>query len=122
MDAPAEFEIEVSDRSSDGIELRAVELRGDVDLAHADEVTQTLLSEDCRRAGGVLLDLTGVEFMDSSGLRSVLVAVEQLECPLVAVVAPGSPVARLLELTEVGDRVPSHPDESAAIAALTESA
>jgi hypothetical protein len=58
--------------------------------------------------------------MDSSGLRAVLVSIEELDCPLAAVIAPGSAVARLIEVTEVGPLLASYPTQEEALAALPE--
>jgi anti-sigma B factor antagonist len=115
---PPEFEIHPEDNHADGRVVAILRVIGEVDLAHADELTEQLLSERCRGADAVLLDLSGLEFMDSSGLRSVLIAAEELECPLVAVVSGGSAVERLLDLAEVGDRLQRFPDDAAALAAL----
>jgi anti-sigma B factor antagonist len=115
---PAEFGIETRSRDQDGRDLAIVHVKGEVDLAHADDLAAELLSDGCRGAAGVVLDMSELEFMDSSGLRAVLVAVEELECPLVAVVAPGSSISRLFELAEVGERLGTFPDEDAAVASL----
>jgi anti-anti-sigma factor len=115
---PPEFKIQPEDSRVDGKAVAILRLVGEVDLANADELTEQLLSERCRGADAVLLDLTDLEFMDSSGLRSVLIAAEELPCPLVTVVSPGCAVDRLLELAEVGDRLRRYPDDAAALAAL----
>jgi anti-sigma B factor antagonist len=66
-----EFRIE-EDRRDGQVILR---LRGELDLASADQVQQRL---DALQAAGeaVLLDVDGLLFMDSSGLRVVLQAAE----------------------------------------------
>jgi anti-anti-sigma factor len=113
-----EFEIRPEESRENGRAVAILRVLGEVDIAHADELAGELLSERCRGASAVLLDLSQLEFMDSSGLRSVLIAAEELPCPLVAVVAPGSSVERLLDLAEIGDRVQRYPDDAAALAAL----
>jgi anti-sigma B factor antagonist len=113
-----EFEIRPEDSQVDGRAVAILRVVGEVDLANAGELTEQLLSERCRGADAVLLDLSNLDFMDSSGLRSVLIAAEELPCPIVTVVAPGSSVSRLLDLAEVGDRVRRFPDDAAALAAL----
>ena len=55
-----------------GADEAAVGPRGELDLASVDELTQEV--EDLWAAGSrrVLIDLTALEFIDSSGLRSLL--------------------------------------------------
>lgn len=104
-----------------GIRLAAV--CGDVDLDGCDEVERSLAP--AREGGGpLLLDLTGVRFMDSSGLHLVLrlwggLAREGRE---LAIVCPTGEVRRLFELTQVDRRLGLHPTRAAAIAALGGSA
>jgi anti-sigma B factor antagonist len=86
---------------------RAVVVRaeGEVDLANADKLAAALRSggaEDASRR--VILDLLGVPFMDSSGLKALLVGSAELGERLSLVLSPGAPVGRLLDLAEVRDR------------------
>jgi anti-anti-sigma factor len=112
------FELTTEMRGSDSGEVALVRAVGDVDLATSDELVTELATEACRTSAGVVLDLTEVPFMDSSGLRAVLVSVEELDCALAAVVRPGSAVARLIEVTEVGGLLPNYATEDEALAAL----
>jgi anti-anti-sigma factor len=115
-----EFELTTEMRSSDAGEVALVRASGDVDLATADGLAAELASDACRASAGVVLDLTEVPFMDSSGLRAVLVSIEELDCSLAAIVQAGSAIARLIEVTEVGGRLPSYATEEEALAALPE--
>jgi anti-sigma B factor antagonist len=97
---PSGFSISVSD--SDGRAVVAV--RGELDLATAPELEQAVL-ERLDAGQDVILDLRGLQFMDSSGLR-VLVAAHARASdggPDFAIVRPpaGSEVAKILEIAGV---------------------
>jgi anti-anti-sigma factor len=85
--------------------VAVVRAEGEIDLSNADEFAAALTSDECARSSAVVLDLLSVPFMDSSGLRSLLVAAKELEGELVLALQPGSPVLRLLELAEVSERI-----------------
>jgi anti-anti-sigma factor len=78
----------------------AVVVRGDIDLATAPE-----LEAVCETSNGRLaLDLSGVRFMDSSGLRSLFRLRDV--CDALVLVAPSAVVRRLLALTSLTDTFP----------------
>ena len=56
--------------------------------------------------------------MDSSGLKQLLAASNELRDRLVVVLGPGSPVHRLLDLAEIADRIVVAASEDEAVAAL----
>ena len=95
---PEEFSIAASDR--DG---RAhLTLRGELDLATAPELEQ-LVNEHIDAGQEVVVDLRGLEFMDSSGIR-VLVAAHaragRTGARLFVVrPAPGNAVAKIVEVS-----------------------
>jgi anti-anti-sigma factor len=116
------LEISVDQRAAGAGQIAVVRAQGEVDLGNAEELAAALRSEACERSDGVVLDLLGVPFMDSSGLRVVLVAAGELTPALVIVLSPGSPVRRLFELAEVADRLPAYATEDEAIDALADRA
>ena len=104
MDEPAEaFRIEES--RTDGAVVLA--LHGELDLASADGVQQRL---DALAAEGtpVRLDLDGLSFMDSSGLRVVLQAAERSRASGWAfTLTPGSEQVRsLFDSAGITSRLP----------------
>lgn len=76
-----------------------VHLRGEVDVATADQVTEAV----AHVAGSVVLDLSGVSFMDSSGVRALVETkrAAEAEGQTFAIACPSSPVARLLDLIDL---------------------
>lgn len=100
---PEDFTIRES-RSDD---VAVLALRGDLDLASADSVTARLHRH--RDAGQpVILDLDALEFIDSSGLRVILQAVEdsRREGWSFRVTEGSAPVRRLLEAAGLTGRLP----------------
>lgn len=73
-----------------------VRVDGEVDLSTASQVEHALEGAGDRLA----LDLAGVSFMDSTGLRLLIEAGQTHEMVLVA---PSEPITKLLDLTKLGD-------------------
>jgi anti-sigma B factor antagonist len=95
---PEEFSISADERAG-SVHLT---LRGELDLATAPELEQ-LVTEHLDTGDEVVVDLRGLEFMDSSGIR-VLVAAHaraaRVGTRLVIVRPPtGSPVAKIVEVS-----------------------
>lgn len=108
----SQLDITISDDGPDGVLV--VRAEGEIDLGNADRLADELASDRARAARAVIIDLLGVPFMDSSGLRVVLHAQRELEPELALVLQPGSPVLRLLELAEVSGRIRIFPNVEAA--------
>ena len=85
-------------------ERRVLRLAGDFDLSNAPQAAEALAGA-CDGAGRVELDLSGVRFMDSSGLHTLVSARRRADrdgCALV--VGPVSDeVRQVLELTRTLD-------------------
>jgi anti-sigma B factor antagonist len=80
-----------------------VAIHGEVDVAAVPALERALEAAIETTAGGFVVDLSGVEFMDSSGLLAILNARGLLarEERALAVVCPASPVRQLLEVAGV---------------------
>jgi anti-sigma B factor antagonist len=79
--------------------------RGDVDLEHSPKAREVLL--DCvKRGSKVLVDLSGVSYIDSSGVASLVEAFQRARKSGVtfALVSVNAPARRVLELARL-DRV-----------------
>jgi anti-sigma B factor antagonist len=95
---PEEFSISATER--DG--ALHLSLRGELDLATAPELEELL---DRRLVAGteVVIDLRGLEFMDSSGVRVLVAGHAQASRAGTRLVLvrpePGSPVAKIIEVS-----------------------
>jgi anti-sigma B factor antagonist len=87
-----------------GVRIRLV---GELDLATSPELDRLLDELAGNGHSQLLIDLTGVEFMDSTGLASILRALDAARHNGHRLsVRRGSPqVQRLFELTGIGDRL-----------------
>lgn len=104
---PNPLDIEVQDPGS-GSE-RTVVVRGEVDLDSSDQLSRALSDTVAAVGEGpsarVHLDLAGVGYMDSTGLRAVLMARDELRQRdgSLDVVAASAIVRRLIEITGLHD-------------------
>ena len=86
--------------------LRLV-VRGEVDMTSGDRLERELRASEEREPAALVLDLTQVEFLDSTGLQLVLDAdIRAREAGRRFVVAAGDgEAARVFALTQVADRL-----------------
>ena len=108
--------LEVVAPEAEGVAVLAV--GGEVDLANADDLALALQAPGVADAAAIVLDLSDVTFLDSSGLRVVLIAAREHGDRFATVVADESAVARLFSLVEVSDRLTVARSRSEALAAL----
>jgi anti-sigma B factor antagonist len=94
------------DTRSDGA-VHVVEIVGDLDLAATGLLEGALADAEAARPDVLVLDLRGVEFMDSSGLRSVIVAAQRAEkdARRFALVPGQKQVMRVFEITRMEERL-----------------
>ena len=98
--------LEVRDQR-DG-DRHVIALNGEFDLDGVPHVNEQLRRAEATDARQIVLDLTGLEFMDSSGIRLILEAQARSRAAgnrLVLTCGPG-PVQRLFDLTDVTSRLP----------------
>lgn len=89
--------------------VRTLAVTGEIDLSNVAAVEDRILDATSNDLLGLVLDLTGVEYLDSTGLKllfTLAVRLEISQITLELVVAPGSSVQRVLELSGVGESVP----------------
>ena len=102
----------------DGAKIARVQLVGEVDLANADQLTEAFESPECAGADGILLDLRELGFMDSSGLRVVLLAAQERQGRFATILGKGSAVSTLFEMVDVAERLNVVASEEEAVTRL----
>jgi anti-anti-sigma factor len=105
-----EFEV-LEDEMADG--TRRLALRGELDMISSPEVVARL--EELKQQGvAVRLDLTGLTFMDSTGVRALYTAVKtaQDESTALQIVPPQGEPWRVLEITGLHRILPFVTDEA----------
>jgi anti-sigma B factor antagonist len=82
-------------------------MAGDLDLASAEVLQQTLLAIEKDRPSTLYLDLSGLGFMDSTGLRLILQASERAKKALsrLVLVAGRESVQRVFRVTGMQERL-----------------
>ena len=93
--------------------------RGELDIGATPRLSTVLAMAGASRGGRLVLDLAGVDFIDSTALGTILKAASELEesSTALAVVAPDGPVRRLLEVTNLTGRFALYPTRAEALAA-----
>ena len=103
---------------ADGYELLAA--RGEIDIATSPRLIALLNEAVTDTTGAVIVDLSAVEFMDSTGLALLIRAQRRLSRRGrgFAVVCPEGPVKRIFELTDMVEKLHVEPSrETAALSA-----
>jgi anti-anti-sigma factor len=92
---------------------------GELDIGATSEMSAIFAMSAAGPQDAVVLDLTNVDFIDSSALGTILRAAQQLERAnkRMHVVAPEGPVRRLLEITGTASRFTLHSSRESAVAA-----
>ena len=82
----------------------SVAVTGEVDASNADRARLAILDAARKHSAKLEVDLAGVAFMDSSGLRAIADASRALESPGAGLVLCNVPrqVLRLLAITDIG--------------------
>jgi anti-anti-sigma factor len=96
-------------------------ITGELDISNAGRLQQAIAGEIDERAAGLVLDLAGLEFMDSSGVHMLFELARRLHVVrrgFALVLSPGSAPSRVLELSGSLPMEWVHPTEEAAIAAV----
>jgi anti-sigma B factor antagonist len=84
-----------------------IALTGELDLAGAAALEQELARPEAETAAAIVLDLRGVAFMDSSGLRVIAVSSQRAHESgrRLALVPGGDQVMRVFEITRMRERL-----------------
>ena len=106
-------------RERSGIVMAVVE--GEIDLSNAPGLLIELSAAVPNGARGLLLDLTGLEFLDSSGVHMLYDVAERLatrQQRFAVVLEPGAPPRRAIELSGVEPAAWLHAEQASALSAL----
>jgi anti-anti-sigma factor len=105
MGVPEQLQIEVR-HARDRVILA---LTGELDMASADLLQQAIDSDGLQGEAMLVLDLQQLQFVDSTGLRIILMALERCrERQQEFAITPGSQqVQRLLSVTGVAEHLPT---------------
>jgi anti-sigma B factor antagonist len=90
---------------------------GEVDLATARGLEQSLLDVTADRPDGVIVDLTGCSFLDSRGLGALIATRARLERPnrRLALVLSNPSLLRIVRITGFDELFEIHPSLGAAV-------
>jgi anti-sigma B factor antagonist len=88
-------------------DVTVVALSGEFDLASVEEFERAIGKLEASGARVLLVDLSGLEFMDSSGLRALVMADRRARAAARRLaIVPGPPaVRRVFEITQLDDRL-----------------
>jgi anti-sigma B factor antagonist len=98
---PGQLQIEASTRADTVL----LSLRGELDLTSAPVFDRELRAAEATNPRRVVIDLSGLEFMDSTGLRALLLARERAQSDGHELALRRGPrqVQRVLELTKTAE-------------------
>lgn len=93
----------ITDKSDYGNDWVSLSVSGEIDLATVDQLEQDLKDLQESGSGNLAVDLTGADFMDSSGLRCLVMADRAFRDAgrRFALVVSNGPISRLIELSGV---------------------
>jgi anti-sigma B factor antagonist len=111
--------------SGDGPEgVRVVRVVGEVDMSHEEELQAELRTAIESGARGVVVDLTECEFIDSTGVRALLLSREAQQPEegdeRLAVAASSEQILRILTVMGIDKAIPIRPTVDEASSALSD--
>jgi anti-sigma B factor antagonist len=112
--ADAVLSLAVERSRVDGYELLAVE--GELDIATAPRMIAALNESFARLDLPLIVDLSNVDFMDSTGLALMMNAYRRVKRrgQGFAIVCPGGPISRVFEIADMVDSLHVFPDLASA--------
>jgi anti-sigma B factor antagonist len=101
-------------------QLTVMTLKGDLTVEHADALRRAAQARLEAQIRDFVLDVTGMEFVDSKGLETLLWLQEQCGERLgqIRLASPTDNVAKILEITRLAPRFDCHTDVESAIKSL----
>jgi anti-anti-sigma factor len=117
-DGSNRLDIDVERRDSGSSRVSWVRVRGELDLANSDDLATALRSRSCEDSDVLVLDLRELQFMDSSGVRVVLLYAEERKPAVRMVIEPGSAISKLFDVINVDRHVSVADDEEEAMSGI----
>jgi anti-sigma B factor antagonist len=117
------FSANILDVREDGHRgAQAMELLGELDAASAPALRERLAEVATRGSGPLVIDLSGLDFIDSTGLSVLLNGKRRLSRKGrgFAIVCPPGHVRRILEVTQLLDTLGCHKSTAEAFVSLAE--
>jgi anti-sigma B factor antagonist len=103
--------------------VRVVTIRGEVDMSHEDELRAELRRAVAAGTDGIVVDLTECEFIDSTGVRALLLSREaqhaKEDSERLAVAAASEQILRILSVMGIDRVIPIRATVDEAAAALS---
>jgi anti-sigma B factor antagonist len=94
-------------RSTREGETHVVELLGELDIAGAPRLEAELLAVEATDAAAIVVDLSGLEFIDSTGIRMLLMASDRCsDAGRMTILRGPKQVHRVFEITDLVNRLP----------------
>ncbi len=107
--SPAERIIELGQltvRSERDGDTHTIALRGEMDLSNAGEVERELLHAEATDVRTIMVDLSELTFMDSTGIRLLIAANARSRADSLSLTRPPPAVARVLCIAGVDELLP----------------
>ena len=120
--ADAVISLAVERSRVDGYELLSVE--GELDIATAPRMIAALSEAFAELSTPLVVDLSSVDFMDSTGLALLMNAYRRVRRrgQGFAIVCPGGPISRVFEIADMVESLHVCPDRASARIAATQAA
>jgi len=87
-------------------DTHVIELLGELDIAGAPSLEEEFLSVDASDAAEVVCDLRGLQFIDSTGIRLLLMATDRSAPGRFRIIRGPQQVHRVFEITDLVKRLP----------------
>lgn len=110
--------VEIEQRDDEVVVAR---LTGELDISAADRTGKKIAEAVPSSARGLVVDMSGLEFMDSSGVSMLFSLARQVGShrqQLRVVAPPGRPVSRVLQIVEFERAAPIDADVGSAVAEI----
>jgi anti-sigma B factor antagonist len=104
------------------VDVVIARLTGELDLSGTPRTSEAIAEAVPTSARGLVVDVTDLEFIDSSGVAMLFALTRQLESrrqELRVAASDGGPVSRVLDIVEFGRAAPIHHDAEEAVGAMT---